>query len=105
MTLEVRLFPVAEARLAEIFAYTVETWGEAQAERYVRGFSDAFAAIARRDLVWRRLPADFGHDGWFARHESHFIYWRLLPDGVIGIVTILHARMHQLDRFREDAGA
>ncbi|MFL5294970.1 MAG: type II toxin-antitoxin system RelE/ParE family toxin [Phenylobacterium sp.] len=104
MTTNVRLSAAADARLDEIYAYTLETWGEAQADRYVRSLFDAFAAIARRDMVWRRIPAEFGADGWYARHERHVIYWKRLPDDAIGVVTILHQRMHQLDRFREDAG-
>ncbi|HEY0435652.1 MAG TPA: type II toxin-antitoxin system RelE/ParE family toxin [Phenylobacterium sp.] len=104
MTPEIRLFPAANARLDEIYDYTRETWGEAQAERYLRGLSTAFAAIARREVVWRPIPAEFGVNGWYARHERHFIYWKLLPDGALGVVTILHSRMHQMDRFREDAG-
>ena len=104
MTPPVRLSPAAEARLDEIFAYTWETWGEDQADRYVRGLFETFAAIARREIVWRRIPAEFGKDAWYARHERHVIYWKLLPDGAVGVVTILHERMHQLDRFREDAG-
>lgn len=102
MTPRYRLSAAADARVDEIHAYTLETWGEAQADRYVRGLFDAFAAIARRQVVWRRLPAEFGQDGWYARHERHVIYWRVLPDGAIGIVTSLHQRMHQLARFRGD---
>jgi hypothetical protein len=30
------------------------------------------------------------------------IYWKILSNGDIGIVTVLHARMHQIERFRED---
>lgn len=104
MTPKIRLSPAADARLDEIYAYTAQTWSEAQADRYIRGLFDAFATIARREVVWRRLPAEFGQDGWCARHERHVIYWKLLPDDAIGIVTILHQRVHQLDRFREDAG-
>ena len=33
--------------------------------------------------------------------EHHFVYWRRLSNDDIGIVTILHLRMHQLDRFRD----
>ncbi|MYD85940.1 MAG: type II toxin-antitoxin system RelE/ParE family toxin, partial [Acidobacteria bacterium] len=29
---------------------------------------------------------------------------KTLSDGDIGIVTVLHERMHQMDRFREDFG-
>ena len=36
------------------------------------------------------------------RYERHFVCWRRLPNDGIGIVTILHERMHQIDRFRED---
>ena len=61
-------------------------------------------AIAWREIVWRHIPAEFGKDGWYARHERHVIYWKLLPDGAVGVVTILHQRVCQLDRFREDLG-
>ena len=99
-----RLSPAAEARLDEIYDYTRETWGEGQADRYIRGLFDAFTAIARREIVWRPIPAEFGVDGWYARHEHHLIYWKRLAGGAVGVVTILHERMHQMDRFREDAG-
>jgi toxin ParE1/3/4 len=104
LTPPIRLSPAAGARLDEIYAYARETWGEAQADRYVRGMFEAFDAIAGREVVWRRIPAEFGKDGWYARHERHVIYWKLLPDGAIGVVAILHERLHQLDRFRQDGG-
>ena len=43
-------------------------------------------------------------NGFFFRYERHFVYWRHLSNGDIGIVTILHERMHQIDRFRDDFG-
>ena len=104
MTPQVRLFPAAEARLDEVYAYSHATWGEAQAERYLRGIAATFDAIARREIAWRHIPAEFGKHGWYARHERHVIYWKLLPDGAVGVVTILHQHLHQLDRFREDMG-
>jgi toxin ParE1/3/4 len=27
----------------------------------------------------------------------------VLDDGEVGVVTVLHERMHQIDRFREDS--
>jgi hypothetical protein len=36
------------------------------------------------------------------RYQRHFVYWRTLSNGDIGIVTILHERMHQIDRFRDE---
>ena len=50
----------------------------------------------------RMIPAEFGIDGYFFRYERHLVNWRNLSNGDIGIVTILHERMHQVDRFRED---
>lgn len=92
----------AGRRLDEIYSYTRDSWGEAQASRYVRGLFAQFDAIASRKIAWRAIPAEFGVDGFYCRHEHHYIYWRLLSDGAVGIVTILHKRMHQFDRFRED---
>jgi len=50
------------------------------------------------------IPAECGVEGFFFRYERHFVYWRHLLNGDIGIVTILHERMHQIDRFRDDFG-
>ena len=43
-------------------------------------------------------------DGYVCRYERHLIYWKIRADGDVGIVTILHERMHQMDRFRDDFG-
>jgi toxin ParE1/3/4 len=95
-----RVQRVAGHRLDEIFAYTREQWGEDQAENYIKGMFNHFDAIATRAFPWTPIPAEFGVSGFFCKYENHFIYWKLLTDGTIGIVTILHERMHQMDRFR-----
>jgi toxin ParE1/3/4 len=92
-------------RLDQIYSYSRQTWGEAQAERYIRGLFERFEAIAARRFPWRPIPAEFGVDGYFCRHQRHVIYWKLLGDGRVGIVTVLHERMHQLDRPRDDIEA
>lgn len=92
----------AARRLDQIYAYTRDTFGEAQAERYIRGLFERFEAIADHRFPWRPISAEFGVDGYVCRYEKHFIYWKLLGDGGVGIVTVLHERMHQTDRFRED---
>jgi toxin ParE1/3/4 len=65
---------------------------------------DRFEAIAARRFPWRAIPAEFGVDGYVCRYEKHFIYWKLLTDGSVGIVTVLHERMHQIERLRTDLG-
>lgn len=92
---------IAGRRLDAIFVHTRDQWGQDQAEAYVRGLFDCFDGIARRDRIWRTVPAEFGVDGYYCRYRHHYVYWRL-ADGTIGIVTILHERMHRMDRFRED---
>jgi len=98
----IRVHDGAGHRLDEIYSYTRETWGEAQAERYIRGLFARFDAIAACSFPWRPIPAEFGVDGYVCRYEKHFIYWKVLGDGAVGIVTILHERMCQFDRLRED---
>jgi toxin ParE1/3/4 len=99
-----RVLDGAGYRLDEIYRHTRETWGEAQAERYIRGLFERFTAIAERRFPWRPIPAEFGVDGYACPYERHLIYWKLLADGDVGIVTVLHERMHQMERFRDDFG-
>ena len=97
-----RVEDIAAHRLDEIYHYTADTWGEGQAESYLRGLSDQFEAISARRIPWRAIPSEFEVDGYVCRYEKHLIYWRLLRDGNVGIVTVLHERMHQIDRVRDD---
>lgn len=62
----------------------------------------AFEQIETRGVHSRAVAAEFGVEGHFFRYERHFVHWRHLSNGDIGIVTILHERMHQIDRFKED---
>ncbi|MET3889814.1 toxin ParE1/3/4 [Bosea sp. OAE506] len=98
----VRIQEAASHRLDEIYRYTKQRWGEEQADRYISGLFAAFAHIDGHGVLSRPVPAEFGVDGFVFRHERHFVYWRRLSNGDIGIVTILHERMHQIDRFRDD---
>lgn len=75
-----------------------------QADRYINGLFRSFDKIESHGVMSRPVPAAFGVDGYFFRYERHFVYWRRLANGDIGVVTILHERMHQIERFREDFG-
>ena len=95
-----RVGDVAGRQLDDIYSYTRERWGEAQAERYIRGMFEQFQAIADRRVSWRAIPAEFGVEGYLRRHKRHVIYWKVLVDGAVGVVTVLHERMHQIERLR-----
>jgi toxin ParE1/3/4 len=96
-----RLLGETEFRIGEIYAYTCDRWGEDQAERYYHGLLDTFEAVAARELAWRPIPGEFGVDGYFCRYQRHRIYWRVLDNGDVGIVTVLHERMHHAALLRE----
>jgi plasmid stabilization system protein ParE len=100
----VRVQEAASHRLDDIYRYTRDRWGVEQADRYITGLFEAFGKIETREVVSRPVPAEFGVEGYVFRYERHLVYWRKLSNGDIGIVTILHERMHQIDRFREDFG-
>ena len=102
--IRVRVQEAASYRLDEIYRYTRSHWGKRQADRYMTSLFDAFAGIASRQTPSRPIPVEFGIEGYFFRHEHHVVYWRQLSNGDIGIVTILHERMHQIERLREDFG-
>jgi plasmid stabilization system protein ParE len=100
----VRVQEAASRRIDDIYSYTRDRWGAGQADRYITGLFEAFDRIETHGVVSKPIPAPFRVEGYFFRYERHFVYWRRLGDGDIGIVTVLHQRMHQIDRFREDFG-
>ncbi len=97
-----RVQRVAGNRLDEIYVYTRDQWSEAQAEFYINGLFARFQAKAAKEFPWRAISAEFGVSGFVCRYEHHFIYWKILSYGTVGIVTVLHERMHQIDRFKDD---
>ena len=99
-----RVQEAASLRLDEIYRDTRYRWGADQADRYITNLFAAFNMIDRHGVASRPIPAEFGVEGFYFRHEHHFLYWRRLSEGDIVIVTILHERMHQTDRFRDDLG-
>ena len=99
-----RVQEAVSLRLDEIYRYTRDRWGTEQADRYITDLFAAFDRIDRHGVASRSILAEFGVEGFYFRHDQHFVYWRRLSDGDIGIVTILHERMHQTDRFRDDLG-
>ena len=98
----VRVQESAALRIDEIYRYTRDRWGTDQADAYVSGLFQAFDRIATGGVPSRPIPAEFGVDGFVFRYEKHFVYWKRLRNGDIGVVTVLHERMHRIARFREE---
>jgi plasmid stabilization system protein ParE len=98
----IRVQAAATLRLDEIYRTTRNRWGTEQADRYIIGLFAASDKIETHGLVSKPVPAEFAVEGCYFRYERHFVYWRRLSNGDIGIVTILHERFHQIDRFSQD---
>jgi toxin ParE1/3/4 len=86
------LSPRARRDLSEIWDYSVEQWGNAQADRYIRLIAAACAGLAAGRITQR--SADAVRPGYF-RHAvgSHVLFYRARRGGGIEIVRILHRRM------------
>ena len=98
----VRVQEAASLRIDELYRYSRDRWGTERADAYITGLFESFDRIASGGVFSRPIPAEFGVDGNYFRYERHYVYWKRLSNGGIGIVTILHERMHQMGRFRDD---
>jgi len=92
----------ASLKIDEIYRYTIKTWEKKQAKIYINGLFESFNNIGSNLVVSYPMPADFGIDGFYLRYEKHYIYWKYLDNGDIGIVTVLHERMHQIKQFNQE---
>lgn len=100
----VNILETASVRFDEIYQFRADRWGEAQAERDLTGLFEAIEGLAEGRTRSRVVPASFGVQGFFIRYEHHFVYWRRLQDGGVGVVSILRERMHQERRVRVEFG-
>lgn len=103
-----RFYPTADRRQDEIWGYTCEQWGAAQAEKYIRGLHGHIQELADRKRPWNPLsaslivPPDLEIDVFFTRYEHHYLFFRELSDGTVGIMSILHEAMDIPVRLVED---
>ena len=102
--ISVRVQESASLRIDEIYRYSRDGRGTVQADACINGLFEASERIETGGVPSRPIPAEFGVDGFVFRYEKHFVYWKRLSNGDIGIVTVLHERTHQTGRFREDFG-
>lgn len=98
----IQIQQAASHHLDDIYHYTRNRWGTKQADHYITELFETFERIETRGITSKSIPAEFGVEGYFFRYMKHIVYWRRLSNGDIGIGTILHERMHQIDRFRDD---
>jgi toxin ParE1/3/4 len=81
----------AEADIDQIAAYTTETWGSGQTDRYLAELEDAFQLLAKNSLIGRACEAIWA--GLY-RFEvgKHVVFYRIDSGGIL-VVRVLHQRM------------
>jgi toxin ParE1/3/4 len=98
------LTPLATAQLADIYNYTLQTWGEDQADTYVQAILNTFDAVSKDPTLGRPIASQHEVIGRYVRCGKHFVYWQSFSDGSFGIAAILHERMLKTDRLRTAFG-
>jgi toxin ParE1/3/4 len=78
----------AAADFAEILTFTVERWGDAQGRSYSEGFEVLFHILSSRPMMGRsatRVRPDLRR----FEYESHVIFYKTLPTGIL-IQRLIH---------------
>ena len=96
MSAEYDLSEAAQQSIDDIFNYTLDVWGEAQAKSYLGDLFAMFEAIAKGDAVGHLIQPEYGVMGRYIQVGKHFIYWHWDGDDLL-IAEILHERMNRGD--------
>ena len=100
--------PIADAEQDEIYRLTRDRWGQRQAESYVHGLHAHLALVAASRGLWRALPNRMGilvrSDValYVSRYERHYIFFRELPRGSMGILRIIDVRRDMPKKLRAE---
>ena len=98
-----KVYSAARERILEIWDYTERVWGDEQADKYVRELVAAVKAIEGKRYEWRPVMDDALPGVFFFHHRHHYIFFRELSKGTLGVISILHENMDIPARLREDA--
>ncbi len=86
--------------LDAIWAYTLKTWSEKQADEYYSSLVETFASIAKRPCHLDKEYIEI-HCGLYRRScHKHLVFYRLVENDDIEIVRILHERMDIASNFK-----
>lgn len=83
-----QLTRAAQLDLVSIWNYTIDRWGEDQAEAYIQQIEHDLTAAANGSKLVRPLDKV-----WRIKSGHHLCIFSRLPGGGIEIIRILHERM------------
>ena len=87
--------------LTKIWNYTVETWSEAQADKYYTLLVDTCRQIADSPRLLGREYTEIMDELYGYRAGKHVIFYRAVLDNAVEIIRILHERMDLKNRIGE----
>lgn len=86
-----RLSREADNDISAVAEYTLEAWGEAQAERYVLGLHKTLKRLAAKPEVG--TASDDLRPGYRRRrYRSHMIFYKITRSDIC-VVRVLHGQM------------
>ena len=88
----------AKEDLLDIWLYTQETWGEAQADRYQDDLHGCCERVATGAIRGKSIPAIDRVKSHHCRH--HYLFF-VKQQGTIVIIAVLHERMDLVERLRD----
>jgi toxin ParE1/3/4 len=96
---EIQFSELAISDLEDIFVYTIEMFGEAQAERYKALLENGCERLAADPRLGRAL---IGQTQTFFHYtfERHAVFYTKLSDGIL-VVRVLHVAMDFLRHLPE----
>jgi plasmid stabilization system protein ParE len=98
-----KIYPAAQERILEIWAYTEKKWSEKQADAYVRELVAEIETVAVQRHRWRPVLDGALQGVYFFRHRHHYVFFRELSKKRLGVISVLHEQMDIPARLREDA--
>ncbi len=86
-----RLTPSPKSDIVDIWKYTVETWGEKQAEKYLQDVEDTINHLAENPELGKQRPEIV--PGYYSFPVRKHIIFYLIADSHLDIIGILHGKM------------
>lgn len=88
----------AREDLIDIWLYTQESWGEAQADNYQDALHLCCARIAADHVQTKPVP---GLERVRSHHCRHHYLFFIKQDAAVTIVAVLHERMNLIERLHD----
>lgn len=103
-----KFFPAADNYQDEIWSYTLENFGQKQAEKYIINLHEHLQKTSTDKTKWKKLPINLANplrpdiQLYISKYEKHYIIFRELRGSTIGIISILHEAMDIPVRLKQD---